>query len=170
MGHTGNHIPGTLEGQVVRISDRIAYINHDIDDALRSGVISKDQLPKDCIGHLGTDHRTRIDTLVKDMITASDDKREIHQSEDTAYYMNRLRQFMFKNVYYNDAVKKASDLEQVEETVRFLYGYYIENWEEMPAEYVEMTREDGVEEMVKDYVAGMTDRYAATLFQEKTKK
>ena len=170
LGHTGNHIPGTLEGQVVRISDRIAYINHDIDDALRSGVISKDQLPKDCIGHLGTDHRTRIDTLVKDMITASDDKREIHQSEDTAYYMNRLRQFMFKNVYYNDAVKKASDLEQVEETVRFLYGYYIENWEEMPAEYVEMTREDGVEEMVKDYVAGMTDRYAATLFQEKTKK
>lgn len=170
LGHTGNHIPGTLEGQVVRISDRIAYINHDIDDALRSGVISKDQLPKDCIGHLGTDHRTRIDTLVKDMITASDGKREIHQSEDTAYYMNRLRQFMFKNVYYNDAVKKASDLEQVEETVRFLYGYYIENWEEMPAEYVEMTREDGVEEMVKDYVAGMTDRYAATLFQEKTKK
>lgn len=170
LGHTGKHIPRTLEGQVVRTSDRIAYINHDIDDALRSGVIAEQQLPKDCIDHLGADHRTRIDTLVKDMITASDGKPAICQSEDTAYYMNQLRQFMFKNVYYNDAVKKASDLEQVEETVRFLYEYYIKHWEEMPVEYVEMTREDGVEEMVKDYVAGMTDRYAATLFQEKTKK
>lgn len=164
LGHTGPHVPVTLEGQIVRISDRIAYINHDIDDAERSGVITDDQLPKSCIRTLGRDHRTRIDTLVKDMISSSDGHDVISQSPHIAESMDRLRDFMFENVYHNDSVKKASDLERADETIRFLYGYYLENPDQMPDDYIRLSEEYGVRETVKDYVAGMTDRYASNLF------
>ena len=164
LGHTGPHIPVTLEGQIVRISDRVAYINHDIDDAVRSGVITEGQLPKDCVRMLGKDHRTRIDTLVKDLIASSDGADRISQSAEIAESMDALRTFMFRHVYYNDQVKKASDLERTEEIVQGLYAYYLANPAQMPPEYRDIAAQDGATEAAKDYVAGMTARYAAIRF------
>lgn len=164
--HTGEGVPLTLEGKVVKISDRIAYINHDIDDALRSGVIAEGDLPRECIEYLGAGHRERIDTLVKDMIANSYDAGEILMSDVCSEYMDRLRSFMFRNVYLNPDVKKNEESEKIQEVVTGLYHYYSARSEELPQEMQWMLSEYGVEETVKDYIAGMTDRYAMNSFEE----
>lgn len=164
LNHTGPGRPFTLEGQIVKISDRIAYINHDIDDALRSGVISCSDLPGECIQYLGATHGQRIDTLVRDMITESDGRDEISQSSECAEYMNMLRSFMFENVYHNDKVKKIEELQHVENIIETLYGYYMKYPEELPSDMFEYLDRYDTAEMVKDYVAGMTDRYSTRLF------
>ena len=166
LNHTGEGVPFTLEGQVVKISDRIAYINHDIDDALRSGVIEDSQIPRDCMAYLGVDHRSRINFLVMDMVRNSDEKNVIRMSEDAVEYMNKLREFMFRNVYYNEDVKKASDLNKVKNIIKGLYQYYLDNPLQLPKEFLEMNGNNGTEELVKDYIAGMTDRYASNLFSQ----
>ena len=166
LNHTGPDLPFTQEGQVVRISDRIAYINHDIDDAIRAGVITQEDLPADCIRHLGEDHRTRINTLVTDMIISSENEGKIVQSEECGYYMNKLRQFMFENVYRNDKVKQKEELHKVRNLIFSLYDYFLEHPTEMPQEQVEMLYLYGSEEVVKDYIAGMTDRYAIKIYTE----
>ena len=166
LNHTGSTVPMTLEGQVVKTSDRIAYINHDIDDAIRSGIITVDDLPKECISVLGDTHKKRIDTLVRDMIVNSVGKPKAQLSSEKAEAMNELRTYMFKNVYHNRRVKKVEDINQVEEIVKSLYGYYIENWLELPDELLSMRDEYSIEELVKDHVAGMTDRYAINTFED----
>lgn len=166
LNHTGKGVPFTLEGQIVKISDRIAYINHDIDDAIRSGVITSKELPRECIDYLGADHRTRINTLVSDMVENSDNKNQICMSEKATKNMNLLREFMFKNVYYNADVKKASDLNKVEHIITGLYEYYLNNTEELPSEYINMINYCEKEELTKDYIAGMTDRYAISLYDK----
>ena len=167
LNHTGPNIPQTMEGQVVRTSDRIAYINHDIDDALRSGVITFEDLPEDCIRILGETHKERIDTLVKDMIYFSTDKPEASLSEEKAKAMNDLRKFMFANVYNNLQVKRAEDMGKIDNTISSLFDYYLEKPEELPKELYEMIDgEDAKEELVKDYIAGMTDRYAVNLYND----
>ena len=108
LNHTGNQLPATPEGMIVRHSDRIAYINHDIDDALRSGVIREHDLPEDCIKVLGKNHRTRINMLVSDLVSNSDAVGEITMSEEMAFYMNKLRTFMFENVYHSGKVDRKS--------------------------------------------------------------
>ena len=160
LNHTGPVKPYTLEGQIVRISDRIAYINHDIDDAVRAGIIRNEDLPADCIEHLGYNHRTRINTLVNDMILSSEGKDEICQSEEMSYYMGKLRQYMFANVYRNKEVKQDAELIKIETLINSLYDYFLEHPTEMPREHVERLYLFGHEEVVKDYIAGMTDRYA----------
>lgn len=166
VNHTGKDIPFTLEGQIVKISDRIAYINHDIDDALRSGVISFEDLPKDCISVLGKDHRNRINTLVNDIIDNSADKDHITLSKECAHHMNLLRSFMFEHVYHNKNVKKVEDLAKVETIVESLYKYYQKYPEKLPEDLYAMIPKFGKDEMVKDYVAGMTDRFAMNLYTE----
>lgn len=166
LHHTGGTLPMTLEGQVVKTSDRIAYINHDIDDALRSGVISIDDLPGDCIDFLGKTHRTRINTLVQDMVANSDGKDKVSLSEEGSFFMNKMRAFMFETVYHNKAVKKASDLEKVENIIGSLYEYFLSHPEELPIEYRDMTGAYSVSELAKDHIAGMTDRYAINLYNE----
>ena len=151
LNHTGSTVPFTLEGQVVKTSDRIAYINHDIDDAIRSGIIKQEELPKDCIKHLGKDHRTRINTMVSDMIKSSYNKEIISMSLDVLKYMNELRDFMFVSVYLNSSVKKNENNEEVELIIKTLYEHY------------------GKNENAKDMIAGMTDRYAIKTY-EKLKK
>lgn len=151
LNHTGSTVPFTLEGQVVKISDRIAYINHDIDDAIRSGIIKQEELPKDCTKHLGKDHRTRINTMVSDMIKSSYNKEIISMSRDVLKYMNELRDFMFVSVYLNSSVKKNENNEEVELIIKTLYEHY------------------GKNENAKDMIAGMTDRYAIKTY-EKVKK
>ncbi len=166
LNHTGDVTPMTLEGQVVKISDRVAYINHDIDDALRSGIISECDLPAEQIDYLGKDHRTRINTLVYDLINTSDGKDAISQSEEAAYHLNELRSFMFRNVYYNKSVQKAASDLDVDEMIRFLYVYYIDHFDEVPGELKEMSGLYDREELVKDHIASMTDRYAINKYKQ----
>jgi dGTPase len=165
LNHTGPDKPFTPEGCIVRISDRIAYINHDIDDAIRAGVITPDDIPKDCVDHLGADHRTRINTLVIDMIKASEEAGEICQSEECDFYMNKLRDFMFKAVYKNSIVKQDAELEKIQNLIYSLYDYFMEHPGQMPQEHIEMLYLYGAEEVVKDYIAGMTDRYAISTYK-----
>jgi len=164
--HTGGKLPSTLEGQIVRLSDRIAYINHDIDDALRSGIISEADLPKDCIDVLGRDHSGRINTLIMDLVQNSDGKDKILMSKRCADSMDKLRSFMFENVYYSSKVKKHEDLVKVSKIIEELYRLYTAAPERLPQEMQAMIEEFGLYETVKDYIAGMTDRYALQLHNE----
>lgn len=166
LNHTGPVMPFTPEGQVVKTSDRIAYINHDIDDALRSGVIRTDDLPKDSIMLLGDTHKKRIDTLVKDMIENSDGKPIISLSDEKMEAMNNLRTFMFENVYHNKEVKLAEDISKVDTIVTSLYDYFLENPDRLPDDLLEMKEQYPVDELVKDHVASMTDRYAYNMYRE----
>jgi len=166
LNHTGTVLPITLEGQIVKISDRIAYINHDIDDAIRSKVISFDCLPKECIKVLGIDHRSRINTLVGDVIKNSDGKNMILQSMKCSKSMDELRTYMFENVYHNNIVKKDEDLDKVKNIIYSLYNYYFQKPELLPEEGQGMISKYGVNEVVKDYIAGMTDRFAMNLYDE----
>ncbi|MCF0144307.1 MAG: deoxyguanosinetriphosphate triphosphohydrolase [Firmicutes bacterium] len=166
LNHTGPVMPFTPEGQVVKTSDRIAYINHDIDDAIRSGVITPEDLPKDCIEILGTTHKARIDTLVKDMIANSEGKPVIQLSDEKRTAMNNLRKYMFENVYHNKEVKLAEDVARVKMIVESLFEYYMGNPDRLPEDLLEMKDIYSTEDLVKDHIASMTDRYAANLFRE----
>lgn len=166
VNHTGPVMPFTLEGQVVRFSDRIAYINHDIDDAIRGHIIHASDIPRDCADYLGPEHGDRINTLVLDIVRESDGKDIICQSEEAAYYMNSLRDFMFERVYKNPVVKQNTELGKIKNMLNSFYDYYLENTGLLPSEYRMLMEEDGEEEVVKDYIAGMTDRYAIKLYTE----
>lgn len=166
LNHTGSVMPFTLEGQIVKISDRIAYINHDIDDALRSGIITKESLPKESIEILGDTHRMRIDTLVHDMINNSIDKPLVSLSVEKKQAMDELRSFMFENVYHNKQVQIAENLDKVENIISSLYEYYQTNTDKLPKELLAMADEFDMEELVKDHVASMTDRYAMNKYIE----
>jgi dGTPase len=165
LGHTGEHMPYTLEGRVVRISDRIAYINHDIDDAVRAGIIADSDLPADSVRILGNSTSKRIDTLVTDMIVANDGKPDIVMSDEKWKAMDDLRTFMFENVYFNPAVKKEEELREIKRIIYALYDYFLGHPDEITREYRDMIPEYGVEEMVKDQIAGMTDRYAVETYE-----
>lgn len=165
LNHTGDRLPGTLEGQIVRICDRIAYINHDIDDAIRAGVISESDLPKSCVEALGSTHSGRIDTLTGDLIHESDGKDRIMMSGQAYSEMDRLRDFMFERVYLDPDVKKEEDLVRAEEIIVSLYNYYLKRPEKLPEEFRNMQFDYDTHTLVKDFVAGMTDRYAINLYQ-----
>ena len=166
VNHTGPVKPFTLEGQIVKLSDRIAYINHDIDDAVRSGVISIDDIPKSSLDLFGYSHRERIDAMVNDVIENSQDKDEIMQSEEFKKELLTLRAFMFKNVYKSSLVKKEEDLAKVGVVIKALYDYFLEHEEKLPVDLQEVAKTEGINEAVKDFVAGMTDRYALSLYTD----
>lgn len=166
VNHTGPVKPFTLEGQIVKLSDRIAYINHDIDDAVRSGVISIDDIPKSSLELFGYSHRERIDAMVNDVIENSEGKDEIMQSEEFRKELLTLRSFMFKNVYKSSLVKKEEDLAKVGVVIKALYDYFLEHPEKLPEDLQEVAETDGINEAVKDFVAGMTDRYALSLYTD----
>ena len=166
VNHTGPNKPFTLEGQIVKLSDRIAYINHDIDDALRSGVISIDDIPKTSLELFGYSHRQRIDAMVNDVIENSEGKDEIMQSEEFKKELLTLRSFMFKNVYKSSRVKKEEDLAKVGVVIKALYDYFLDHEEKLPEDLQEVAKTEGINEAVKDFVAGMTDRYALSLYTD----
>ncbi len=156
--HTGECIPDTLEGQIVRLADRVAYINHDIDDSLRAGILTREQFPQKCLNNLGETHSQRIDTMVKDIISASASKNEIKMSEEVAESSNILREFLFENVYIDSAPKKEEG--KAQRLLTELYEHYLNNPREMPEEFCALARSGKNEQAVIDYIAGMTDRYA----------
>ncbi len=168
LHHTGKQLPFTLEGQVVKISDRIAYINHDIDDALRAGVISFSDLPKDCIRILGTTHGARINTLVTDMVENSQDRPFIAMSREKLEAMDRLRAFMFENVYHAEAVINREEMEKIRNIIFSLYEYYLAHPEKLPPGLFCMIDQWGLHEVVKDHIASMTDRTALRAYEEIT--
>lgn len=160
VNHTGSNMPFTLEGQIVKISDRIAYINHDIDDAVRSGVISISDIPKSSLILFGEGHRERINNMVNDVVKNSEGADAIVQSDDFKGELDNLRRFMFANVYKSNIVKKEEDLNKVDIVVSSLYDYFLENTHKLPEDLRVIAETDGKAEAVKDYVAGMTDRFA----------
>jgi dGTPase len=166
VNHTGSLMAGTLEGQIVKISDRIAYINHDIDDALRSGVIEQEDLPEDAIELFGATHGDRISNMVENVVINSDGKKLITMEEEHGEKLNKLREFMFENVYRSSSVKKEEDLAKVELVITSLYKYYLDNPHKLPLELYEIGEEEGMAIAVKDHIAGMTDRYALNLYQD----
>ena len=166
LNHTGSLPAATLEGQIVKISDRIAYINHDIDDAIRSGVISLADLPEEPLALFGTGHRERIDCMVSNVVTYSDGKDSVSMDAEHARQLNTLRNFMFSNVYKSQKVKKVEDLTKVEEVIGSLYHYFLNHPQKLPEDNYEQLERDGIHVVVKDYIAGMTDRYALNLYAE----
>lgn len=166
LNHTGSTMPVTAEGQVVKTSDRIAYINHDIDDAIRSGIITAEDLPKESIAVLGDTHKKRIDTLVRDMIENSSGRPTAQLSEERYQAMDELRTYMFRNVYHNDKVKRAEDVSQVRNIIVSLYQYFLEDPDRLPDDLRAMRGSFPDAELAKDHIAGMTDRYAINLYEE----
>jgi dGTPase len=160
LRHTGPEKPATLEGGVVRIVDRVAYINHDIDDAVRAGILSEGDLPADEIALLGATGSERVDTLVRDMVERSREAGEIAQSDEVGGAMLRLRKFMFDRVYLADEAR--GEQERAREAVRGLLERYLEHPEEVPAPDSEA---DEVQR-VTDYLAGMTDRFCLTAYEK----
>lgn len=162
--HTSSGTPGTLEGKIVQFSDRIAYINHDIDDALRSGILSFNDLPKKSIKVLGEKHSERIDTMIKDIINESYEKADIKMSPGIARAMGELRNFMFNKVYIGSSAKLEES--KAQEMLKLLFYYYCRHPRAMPQEFVDRADEEGTERAVCDYIAGMTDSFAVHRFQE----
>ena len=164
VGHTGERVPETLEGQIVRLSDRIAYINHDIDDACRAGILSNSDIPRKIANVLGQTHSERINTLVQDVITCSMGKDQLLRTPEVAQAMEDLRNFMFDKVYKNPVAKgeeyKAKDI------IGMLYDHYLKHPEDVPVDFRPQLDFDGIERTVCDYIAGMTDKYAVYKFSE----
>lgn len=166
LNHTGKNKPNTLEGHIVRVADRIAYINHDIDDALRANIIKKEELPKDCVDVLGKYHGERINTMIVDVTQNSLDKNYISMSDEIGNYTNKLRDFMFEKVYLDKIAKKEEG--KAKYIIEQLYNYYIKNFSRLPEEHKKLYKEDNFskEDIICDYIAGMTDRYAVKLFKD----
>lgn len=166
LNHRGDVKPVTMEGQIVKICDRIAYTNHDIDDAIRGSIISINDLPTKPIEILGKTHSERINNLIVDLCKNSSDKSEISLS-DTGYdALMELRSFMFKNVYNHPKVLEVADSNKVELIIKSLYNYFVDNPNEIPGIYNKIMQEESVNVAVKDLISGMTDRYALTLYDK----
>lgn len=155
--HTGENKPKTLEGCIVRLADRIAYINHDIDDALRAGLIELEDLPQESLKVLGETHSQRIDTMVRDMIIESENKNEIKRGKKVYKATQQLRQFLFENIYFGSMAKREED--KAKRLIKLLYDFYKDNPERLPKEFIKDTN-DSNEQIIIDYIAGMSDRYA----------
>lgn len=162
---TAGH-PSTLEGCIVRLSDKIAYINHDIDDAIRARIFVESDLPVKYTDILGHSVRERLNTMIHDIISHSLDKPEIIMSPGMEEAMKGLRKWMFDNVYKNDIPKAEEG--KAQQLIVNLYNYYMKHLEQLPEEYLYMMeiREEKAERVVCDYIAGMSDSYAIDKFEE----
>ena len=164
LGHTGDRIPETLEGQIVRWADRYAYVNHDIDDAIRAGILETADIPKSISKVLGSSHSQRINSLVCDTITTSREAGKICLSPQVEKALNDLREFMFQNVYRNP-VAKGQEVKAIG-MLKWMYEYYYDHPEALPDDFQPQLSLDGMERTVCDYIAGMTDNYAVDKYTE----
>lgn len=164
LNHTGPVWPRTLEGQIVRRSDQIAYVNHDIDDAIRAGILTDEDIPGEITDILGHEHSTRINTLVTDVIRVSREAGAICLSPDVERALKDLRSFMFENVYRNPVAKGQES--KAKEMLQRLFEYYIAHPEALPEDFLPQLSFDGMERTVCDYIAGMTDNYAVDKYTE----
>lgn len=163
LNHTGNIVPFTLEGQIVKIADRIAYLNHDIDDSVRAGIISEDDLPRAAIEILGNSKSRRITFIVKDIIKHSRDS--IKMSSECNEAMNKvLRNWMFENVYENVSVE--AEKVKTRGIIEALFEFYLNNTDKIKDEEIKRIKA-GKQRLVADYIAGMTDRFAISDYVNK---
>ena len=163
LNHSGANRASTLEGQLIKYADRIAYINHDIDHAIRAGILEAGDLPRDLTEILGDTHSKRISTMVNAVIAYGTDG-DIGMTEPHWEATMKLRSFMFENVYFNSAAK--SEDSKVADMIEHIYEYFRKQPDKLPPEYQANIEEDGVERSICDYIACMTDRYALALFEE----
>ena len=164
LNHTGKCMASTLEGIIVKFADRIAYINHDIDDACRAGILSNDDIPKEISEVLGTRHSERINTMVTSVINASYDKPYINMTDEVGDAMDKLREFLFDRVYLNPVAKGEES--KAQEMLVKLFEYYVKNPQKMPSFYLKYAEDEGIERCVCDFISGMTDRYAIETYQD----
>ncbi len=165
-GHQTEGMPFTLEGKIVRLCDKIAYVNHDIDDAIRAHILKEEDIPSEYTDILGHSVKERLDTLIHDIINNSENKNDIIMSPVIQDRMIQLRRFMFHSVYTNPVAKGQEG--KAEHMVKQLFYYYSTNVELLPNEYLDMIllHQEEPERVVCDYIAGMTDRYAIAKYEE----
>ena len=163
--HQTSTMPNTPEGQVVRLSDKIAYVNADMDDAIRAQILTEEDVPKEIRKTLGETTAIRLDTLIHDVITSSMDCPDIHMSKEVEEAMKELRSFMFKNVYKNSVAKEEEI--KAQRMIEQLFYYYEEHIEDLPGKYLKMLDEGESQiRVICDYISGMTDQYAIAKFNE----
>ena len=160
LNHSYEYMPKTLEGQVVRISDKIAYLNHDIQDAIRANIIKNEDMPKESIEYFSTTNRIRITKFIRDIVETSYGKDKILMSDECSKQFVKLRDWMFENVYNNSPAKAAED--KAQNVIRRLFDYYCD---ELKAQFKDSRRKD-ILQTACDYVSGMTDRYVLIKFEE----
>ncbi|MCI5674878.1 MAG: deoxyguanosinetriphosphate triphosphohydrolase [Ezakiella sp.] len=164
LHHSGDELASTLEGKIIKYSDRIAYINHDIDDSIRAGNLCEDDIPSDITDLLGTSASERIDFLVKDLIANSIDQDDISMSSEVEKMMLKLRQFMFDNVYLDERAKIQG--EKITMLISSLYDYYKKHPKDMGDHLNIYDKDEDIDRIVTDYIAGMTDLFATQKFKE----
>ena len=164
LNHSGDGRASTLEGQLIKFADRIAYINHDIDDAIRAGILSESDIPREIADVLGSSHSARINTLVENMIANTQNTGVLSMQPEVAAAMDSLRSFMFDRVYTNPVAKgeesKAKDI------MRKLFDYYYTHPDKLPEDFIPQLDFDGISRTICDYIAGMTDKYAIYKYSE----
>jgi dGTPase len=164
INHKMSCNPKTLEGKAVSLADRIAYINHDIDDAIHGGFIVKEDLPKDAIKVLGNTSRQRINTMLYSIFVESDGKNKVEMQEEVALATKELRDFMFERVYNAKALREEE--KRADRMLTALYEYYKKSPEELPEFYLNRLNEDDIDTVLCDYISGMSDMYAVKTFNE----
>lgn len=162
--HTGALMPATLEGQIVRHADKIAYINHDIEDAIRGGILREEDIPEEAASILGRSPSKRINNMIINIIENSGDGKGIRMSPEFQEAASKLRNFMFERVYIGSAAKKEET--KAERMLQELFTWLMQHPEHLPADFRDDSEKTGLEQSVTDYVAGMTDRYAVKKFKE----
>ncbi len=162
--HSGKQFPATLEGECVRRADRIAYLNHDLDDAIRGGVLRDFELPVDCMKTLGATHGQRINNMIADVVANSQDTEHLSMSPLMQSAMDGLREFMFERVYRDEW--RAAEEVRCDHVMKALFRYYSEHPGEMPEEFVLIGYREGTARAVCDFLSCMTDRYATRQFQK----
>ncbi len=161
--HSGEVRPMTLEGCCVHLADRIAYVNHDIDDSIRAGILRQEDLPSAPLRVLGKTHGERIETMVRSVINASRDRREVCMGDECWQALTELRTFLFVNVYSRDWAQ--GEVQRTTHIIQELVKYFSAHPAEIPNEYIEITYREGTMRGAADYVAGMTDRYAVVMYE-----
>lgn len=165
LNHRTSGSPSTLEGKIVQLSDKIAYTNHDIDDAIRAGMLRPRDIPRDAVARIGTTSSSRINAMIRDTIANSMNRNDICMSPEMKEVLGNLRAFMFRHVYASDAA--AEEHKKAEKVVGDLFAYYLEYPEEMSAEFQILLKDgDPVRQVVCDYIACMTDRFAVAKYSE----
>lgn len=165
VNHTGSHMAATLEGLLIKFADRIAYINHDIDDACRAGILKPTDIPSELCDVLGYSHGERINTMVTSVILASEGQSTIVMTPEVQAATDKLRAFLFENVYLNPVAKAEEN--KSKELVFALFDYFVKHPEKMPSLYTRMMQNgETVERCVCDFISGMTDRYAIETYEE----
>ena len=164
LNHPKSGNAATLEGRCVSLADRIAYINHDLDDAVRAGILTFNDVPKDVLKVLGNTSKERINTAISSIYRQSVNKNVVEMDEATENASEQLRNFMFERVYHSETAKKEED--KAERMITEMFAYFVKNTDKLPESYINLIDKYGEEQTVIDYLSSMTDRYAVYMFNK----